>query len=179
MGSVIQCQKEPANIKCDIVNTVLYFPLLLWWVGVHCGIYTGSYNVSNISYMNSPPQPFFFIPLSPDSWNSFSRYHFLHLLTCVHILLYHIHPPSPFPHTSLLLLVPDLQPWWYLFYPSILWFCRRKKRTDKTKNMTFWLMIKVAKQGVSLWYFLVCMYHNPNWFSSSNFLHSTLVPFLW
>jgi hypothetical protein len=34
-----------------------FFPLLLWWVGVHYGIYTGSCNVSNVSYMNSPPPP--------------------------------------------------------------------------------------------------------------------------
>jgi hypothetical protein len=29
-----------------------------------------------------------------------------------------------------------------------------------------------------LWYFHVYMYHNPNCFISSNFLHSILVPFL-
>jgi hypothetical protein len=30
------------------------FLLLLCWVGVHCSIYKSSYNVSNISYLNSP-----------------------------------------------------------------------------------------------------------------------------
>jgi hypothetical protein len=30
--------------------------------GVHCDIYKGSYNISNISYLNLPPPPFFFIP---------------------------------------------------------------------------------------------------------------------
>jgi hypothetical protein len=35
--------------------------------------------------------------------------------------------------------------------------------------------IKVATQ----WYFHVYMYYNDNWFISSTFLHSTLVPFLW
>jgi hypothetical protein len=39
--------------------------------------------------------------------------------------------------------------------------------------------IKIATQGVSLWYFHVCMYYNPNWFISSNFLHSALIPLLW
>jgi hypothetical protein len=34
-----------------------FFPLFLCWVRVHCGICTGSNYVSNISYMNSPPQP--------------------------------------------------------------------------------------------------------------------------
>jgi hypothetical protein len=29
-----------------------------------------------------------------------------------------------------------------------------------------------------LWYFHACMYYNPSCFISSNFLHSTLVPFL-
>jgi hypothetical protein len=28
--------------------------LLLCWVGIHGGIYKGSYNISNISYLNSP-----------------------------------------------------------------------------------------------------------------------------
>jgi hypothetical protein len=31
--------------------TYFYF-LLLYWMGVHCGIYKSSYNVSNISYLN-------------------------------------------------------------------------------------------------------------------------------
>jgi hypothetical protein len=40
--------------------------LLLCWVGVHCGIYKSSYNISNISYLNSPSPPFSFIsPLPP------------------------------------------------------------------------------------------------------------------
>jgi hypothetical protein len=39
--------------------------------------------------------------------------------------------------------------------------------------------VKVVTQGVSLWYFHVYMYYNPNWFVSPIFLHSTLVPFLW
>jgi hypothetical protein len=43
---------------------VEFFPLVVMG-RVPCGIYTGSYNISNISYMNSPPQPFFFIPLLP------------------------------------------------------------------------------------------------------------------
>jgi hypothetical protein len=30
-----------------------------------------------------------------------------------------------------------------------------------------------------LWYFHVCMYYNPSWFISSNFLHSSLFYFLW
>jgi hypothetical protein len=38
--------------------------------------------------------------------------------------------------------------------------------------------IKVATWGVALWYFHVYMYYNPSCFISSNFLHSTLVPFL-
>jgi hypothetical protein len=36
----------------NFIYTLFIFPLLLCWVGVHCGIYTGSYNVSNISYLN-------------------------------------------------------------------------------------------------------------------------------
>jgi hypothetical protein len=46
--------------------------------------------------------------------------------------------------------------------------------------MTFLLFEKkVASQWISLWYFYVCMYYSDNWFISSDFLHSTLVLFLW
>jgi hypothetical protein len=42
------------------------------------------------------------------------------------------------------------------------------------------LEIKVAKQGVSLWYFHVHMCYTPNWFISSKLsTFSTLAPFLW
>jgi hypothetical protein len=34
-------------------------------------------------------------------------------------------------------------------------------------------------QDVVPWHFHVCLYYNPNCFTSSIFLHSTLVPFLW
>jgi hypothetical protein len=45
---------------------VPYFFPLLWWLGVHGSIYTGSYNVSNVSCMNSPP-------LKCDLYNSFKN----------------------------------------------------------------------------------------------------------
>jgi hypothetical protein len=40
-------------------------------------------------------------------------------------------------------------------------------------------LFKIATQGVSLWHFHVYIYYNPNWFISTIFLLSTLVPFLW
>jgi hypothetical protein len=64
-----------------------------------------------------------------------------------------------------------------LFHPPVLWFCRRKKRKRKTWYFSLF-EIKVTTQRVSLWYFHVYMYFNPNWFISSSFLHSALVPFL-
>jgi hypothetical protein len=40
--------------------------LLLYWVGTQCGIYKSSYNISNVSYLNSPTPWFSFIsPLPP------------------------------------------------------------------------------------------------------------------
>jgi hypothetical protein len=63
--------------------TVFIFLKLLCWVEVHWSIYKGSYNVPNISYLNSSPTLLFYHP-SPDSWNSFNRYHFyvhLHVYT--------------------------------------------------------------------------------------------------
>jgi hypothetical protein len=42
-----------------------FFSLLLCWLGVHCGIYKGSYNVSTVSYLNSPPPPLPFRKIHP------------------------------------------------------------------------------------------------------------------
>jgi hypothetical protein len=61
-------------------------------VGVHCGIYKSSYNISNISYLNSPSPPFSFIPSSSHSWNSFMSFwvYFSKELTslCLNFLLF-------------------------------------------------------------------------------------------
>jgi hypothetical protein len=45
--------------------------------------------------------------------------------------------------------------------------------------MTFLLVWDKDTQGVSLWYFHACMCYTHNWFISSNYIHSSLVPFLW
>jgi hypothetical protein len=37
----------------NITSFFLFFLFFLCWVGVHCGIYKGSYKVSNISYLNA------------------------------------------------------------------------------------------------------------------------------
>jgi hypothetical protein len=102
-------------------------------LGVHCGIYKSSYNVSNISYLNSPPPSFSFISPLPPSWNSFSRSHF-----SIYIYVYIVFSQySPFPH-----ILPSH---WY--QPSIqdlfsVQFCKRKR-------MTF-CSFKIAIQEVSL-----------------------------
>jgi hypothetical protein len=75
-----------------------FSPLLLCWVRVHCSIYIyiSSYSVSNISHLNSPPPPLFHFP-SPNSCNSFNRYHFytyIHMCT----LFVPIDPPTCLPH---------------------------------------------------------------------------------
>jgi hypothetical protein len=89
--------------------------LLLCWAGVHCGICTGSYNVSDISHLNSPPPLLSFITPPPHSWNSFNRYHFC---ICIHaytvfaqyslsyplswlpVPLTGANPPLPHPHRT-------------------------------------------------------------------------------
>jgi hypothetical protein len=55
-----------------LIRTQVFFIAVL---EVHCGIYKSSYNMSTISYLNSPLHH---SPLSPllYSWNSFSRSHF-------------------------------------------------------------------------------------------------------
>jgi hypothetical protein len=95
-------------------------------VGVHCGIYKSSSNVSNISYLNSPPPPLSFIPHS-HSWNSFNRYHF-----SIYIHVYTVFVPYSPSHT---LSPPPPHSHWYqhhrqdLFCPPVLQFCKRKKMT--------------------------------------------------
>jgi hypothetical protein len=66
----------------------VFFPLLCW-VSVHCGIYKGSYNVSNISHLNSNPVPHSFIPPCSDSWKSFNRLH----IFCIYIHVYILFAP--------------------------------------------------------------------------------------
>jgi hypothetical protein len=44
-------------------NYKIFKILLLLCVGIHCGIYKGFYNISNISHLNSPPLPFSFTSL--------------------------------------------------------------------------------------------------------------------
>jgi hypothetical protein len=71
--------------------------LLLFWVEVHCGIYKCSYNVSNISYLNSPlhcsPSP----ATIPGTVSPGIIFAFIHM--CIHYL-HHIYPTIPFPNTS-------------------------------------------------------------------------------
>jgi hypothetical protein len=44
---------------------VYSFILLLCWVGLHCGIYKCSYNISNLSYLNSSPSTILLYPPLP------------------------------------------------------------------------------------------------------------------
>jgi hypothetical protein len=54
------------------------------------------------------------------------------------------------------------------------------KKKDKTKAWCFYQFeIRIAMLGVSMCYFHAFIYYNPNWFISSNSLHSSLVPFQW
>jgi hypothetical protein len=69
--------RDPLLSSKDMFQDILWMPvtadstelfkkcfLLLYWVGVHCGIYKSSY-MSNISYLNSPSPPFSFILIPP------------------------------------------------------------------------------------------------------------------
>jgi hypothetical protein len=63
--------------------------LLLCWVAVHWNIWKSSYNVSNISYLNSSPL-LLFHPLSPDSKNNLNWFCF-----CVYLHVYTLFGPPP------------------------------------------------------------------------------------
>jgi hypothetical protein len=58
--------------------------LIVVLVGVYCSIDKGSYSISNTSFLNSPPPQFSFISSFCHWRNSFNRYLFFHLHSCVH-----------------------------------------------------------------------------------------------
>jgi hypothetical protein len=84
----------------------------------------------------------------------FSIYIYVYTVFATYSLSYIFSPLHPSSH-------------WYQPSPPDLWSCEK---------MTYFLF-KIAIQGVSLSYFHVYMYYNPNWFFSI-FLLSTLVFFL-
>jgi hypothetical protein len=71
---------------------IFYFPLLLCWVGVHCSIYKGSYDVAYVSYLKSPPPKLCSPSSPPHYWNSFNRCHL-----CIYIHVYTLFEPIFIP----------------------------------------------------------------------------------
>jgi apolipoprotein N-acyltransferase len=110
---VLQCKEHQVGNQEVKFQTWLwaffFFFFLLCWVGVHCGIYKSSDNISNISYLNSHPPSFSFIlPLPfylPHFWNSFKRYHFS-IYIHVYTVFAPYSPSTPFLHLLPPLLVP-------------------------------------------------------------------------
>jgi hypothetical protein len=117
------------------IEIQFFFPLLLCWVGAHCDIYKGSYNISNISHLNSPPPQLPFIS-SSNSWNIFNTYHFcmyIHVYTsfALYSPSYLLSPPLPPPTGA---NPPSPHPGQNLFYSPVLRFCRRRKIKYKKKK---------------------------------------------
>jgi hypothetical protein len=117
------------------VHCLLFKFLLLCWVGVHCGIFKGSYNVSTLSYLNSSPPPFSFI-CTPHLRNSFNRYLFsvysyVYTVFVPYLPSYTISlPPTPLPLVS----TPPPPARQGLFLPLVLLYKR------KEKELTFFLV---------------------------------------
>jgi hypothetical protein len=89
------------NYNCFVCLFDFWFcflPLLLCWMGAHCNIYKGSYNVLNISYVSSP-FPTLLYPPTPIPGIASTGIIFAFTL-CAHIF----HPPTSFPHHLLLCL---------------------------------------------------------------------------
>jgi hypothetical protein len=98
-------------------------------VGVHCGIYKNSYNVSNISYLNSLSLPFSFISSHPIP-GTFSTGTIFHLHTCLHSICTIFTLPSPFPHLPPLTGTNLHPPRQNLFCLPVLQFCIRKEEIN-------------------------------------------------
>jgi hypothetical protein len=116
------------------------------------------------------PPSFSFIPPPPIPGRVSAGIIYPFTNTCTQYL-HHILPPTTFPHIFLPSTAAHPPPRQDPFCPTVLWFCKRKK--------WYLCLFKITIQGVSLWHFHVYMYYNLNWFISSIFLLSTLVPFLW
>jgi hypothetical protein len=91
----------PWNLPVNLIQSPFLFSILFIFIiiavlgGDHCSSYKDSNSVSNTSYLNSPFTALFHTPF-PNSWNSFSRYHF-----CIYIHVYILFSPYsssyPFP----------------------------------------------------------------------------------
>jgi hypothetical protein len=66
---------------------ILFYYCIIFVLGVHCDIYNSSYNVS---WLNSCPPSFFFIPSSPIP-GSFNRSHFP-IFIHKYLIFHYIHP---------------------------------------------------------------------------------------
>jgi hypothetical protein len=80
------------------------------------------------------------------------------IFALTHMCTYFIAPYSP----SYLLSPPGQD----LFCPTVLQFCRRKKRKEKMKKKDTSALDKGSYRGSFLVIFHVCIYYNPNWFIS-------------
>jgi hypothetical protein len=101
----------------------------------------------------------------------------------VYTFVHHIHPHTPFPRHLSPPTGASLPAWAGLVLPLFCNFCKRQKREDKMKNMTFLLVWDKSSYTGSFLMIVSCIYgflfNSTNWFISSNFLNCTLFPFLW
>jgi hypothetical protein len=143
------------------------FYFLLFWEKEHCGSYKSSYSISHMSYLHSLTPSFSFIPPFLE-W--FQQVTFFLIHTCVQRICTIFTLPCPFPTSSPLLLVPTHSG---TVYSALLlsYFVNEKKWP--------FCLFKIHIQGLSLLHLHIYMYYNQNWFISSIFLLSTLVPFSW
>jgi hypothetical protein len=118
----------------------------------------------------TPSTILLYLPFPP-SINSFNRYLFFHLHSCVH----NIRPHIPFPHLLPLPLISTPINQAGPVAPSCSLILQKKERKKKWHFCLF----KTVTQGISLWHVHVYMYYSPVYFISFIFLLSTLVPFLW
>jgi hypothetical protein len=147
-----------------MITWICFFFLLLFWGYLwNLQVYHTEFTPSNHSPLSFPPTIPGIVLIS-----------LIFPFTCMCTqYLHHIHPLWPYPHLLPLPLVPSPNPTLADKTCSVLLF------SDFVKEKKMKFLFKKATQGVFLWHLHVYMYYNPNWFVSSIFLLSTLVPFLW
>jgi hypothetical protein len=102
-----------------------YFFIVLG--GEHCGIYKSSYNLSNISYLYSPPAPILYYPPTPIHGIVSKAIIFPFTYMCTQYL-HNIHPPVPFPHhflppssTSMTKWIQQMREFYMVYVLNFLW----------------------------------------------------------
>jgi hypothetical protein len=122
----IATEVKEARLRFWVILIDLFFPLLLCWVGIHCGIYK---ILIMYQLYHTWIHPLHCSPLfSPPRIHRIVTTGIINFACMWVHFLHHIHPPTPFPCHRPLLLFPALPPGQDLFYLLLSDFAEGKRK---------------------------------------------------